>query len=60
MISGTGQHIHISLWDSNKNCMPGDGEFGLSNPGRHFLAGVVNHLDGLTAIANPTTNSYKR
>lgn len=59
---GNGQHIHMSLWDTktNKNVMTGDSDLGLSDAGRHFLAGLLNHLDGLTPIVNPTTNSYKR
>ena len=52
----------MSLWDAktDKNVMTGDSELGLSDVGRFWLAGLLNHLDGLTPIVNPTTNSYKR
>jgi glutamine synthetase len=36
------------------------GEFGLSDIGRHAIAGVLRHAPALAAIANPTINSYKR
>jgi glutamine synthetase len=37
-----------------------DGEHGLSDTGRHAIAGVLNHAPALAAILNPTINSYKR
>lgn len=33
---------------------------GLSEEGKHFIAGVLSHMRGATAIANPIVNSYKR
>jgi glutamine synthetase len=37
-----------------------DGGDGLSELGRHFLGGVMAHLDAIVAVACPTVNSYKR
>lgn len=33
---------------------------GLSEDGKHFLAGILDHMAAMTAIANPIVNSYKR
>jgi glutamine synthetase len=35
-------------------------ELGLSEKGRYFLGGIMKHAPSLTAITNPTVNSYKR
>jgi glutamine synthetase len=32
----------------------------LSSQGHHFVAGLLKHAPAITAIANPTINSYKR
>ena len=70
-LTGNGCHAHISVWDA-----PGEqaqtnvfatekgkgqtGELGLSESGRAFLGGIMKHASALTAITNPTVNSYKR
>ena len=36
------------------------GEDGLSGLGRHAIGGVLAHAPALTALLNPTINSYKR
>jgi glutamine synthetase len=33
---------------------------GLSPQGYHFLGGIMKHAESLSAITNPTVNSYKR
>ncbi|MGC1308750.1 MAG: type III glutamate--ammonia ligase [Phormidesmis sp.] len=60
-ITGSGGHVHSSLWQGNTNSF-GDGadEGGLSPLGYHFLGGVLNHAKGLTALFCPTINSYRR
>ena len=35
-------------------------ELGLSDIGLYFLGGIMRHATSLTAITNPTVNSYKR
>jgi glutamine synthetase len=59
---GSGFHLHISLVDdSGKNVFGDpDGEYGLSDVGRHAIAGVLAHAPALAALLNPTINSYKR
>jgi glutamine synthetase type III len=62
-LTGNGCHAHVSLWDkTGKKNLFGDakGELGLSALAYHFLGGVLAHAEPLTAIFNPTVNSYKR
>ncbi len=62
-LTGNGCHAHISVWDlSGKNNVFSDtkSDLGLSKEGHYFLGGIVNHAKGMTAITNPTVNSYKR
>ena len=59
---GSGFHVHFSLNDKNNRNIFGDekGAEGLSLTGRHAVAGVLKHAPALTALLNPTVNSYKR
>lgn len=62
-LTGNGCHINASLWDKTgkKNMfMDPKGELGLSQTAYHFLGGVMENVDSLTSIFNPTVNSYKR
>lgn len=60
-ITGSGGHVHNSLWQGSTNCFEvGADEGGLSPVGYHFLGGVLNHAQGLTALFAPTVNSYRR
>ena len=61
-INGSGMHTHISLFteDGENAFHDEDDEFNLSEAARQFLAGVLEHAPAITAIANPTVNSYKR
>ncbi len=61
-INGSGMHTHISLMteDGDNAFHDGDDEFDLSETAKSFLAGVLEHAPAITAIANPTVNSYKR
>ncbi|MEO1154043.1 MAG: type III glutamate--ammonia ligase [Pseudomonadota bacterium] len=61
-LTGNGCHAHISVWDANgKNAFADDAhDLGLSADGHHFLGGIMQHATALTAITNPTVNSYKR
>jgi glutamine synthetase len=60
-INGSGMHTHLSLFDDGENVFhDADDEFNLSDTAKRFLAGVLEHAPAITAVANPTVNSYKR
>ncbi|MFB6094405.1 MAG: type I glutamate--ammonia ligase [Halanaeroarchaeum sp.] len=61
-INGSGMHTHLSLFtEAGENAFyDGDDEFDLSETAYQFLAGILEHAPAITAVANPTVNSYKR
>lgn len=61
-MAGSGMHINMSLADKDgKNIFNDpDGERGLSKEAYHFIAGIMEHIQGMTVITNPIVNSYKR
>lgn len=60
-IAGSGMHCHISLFKGNKNAFEDPtNPYGLSETAYQFMAGIMHHARGITAITNPTVNSYKR
>lgn len=61
-LTGNGCHVHLSLWDrSDRNLFKGTtAEAGISEVGRQFVAGLMQHASALCAITNPTVNSFKR
>ena len=62
-LTGNGCHAHVSVWDKtgNKNLFhSARDDLGLSKLAYQFLGGVLNSADALTAVFNPTVNSYKR
>jgi len=61
-LTGNGCHAHVSLWsETGKNVFAdAKGELGLSSEAYNFIGGLVHSADALTAITNPTVNSYKR
>jgi len=62
--TGTGAHFHISLGDATIPNLFHDPQdrrgLGLSALAYHFLAGLMVHARGLTALCAPSVNSYKR
>ncbi|MDQ1424610.1 MAG: glutamine synthetase, partial [Acidimicrobiaceae bacterium] len=60
-VQGSGMHTHLSLFEGDVNAFhdPGD-PYRLSKVAKGFIAGVLFHAKELTAITNPTVNSYKR
>jgi glutamine synthetase len=56
---GSGLHCHVSLWAEGRNVFASPTAL-LSPTAHHFIAGVMHHAAALTALANPTVNSYKR
>ncbi|MHA2058238.1 MAG: glutamine synthetase family protein [Candidatus Thorarchaeota archaeon] len=58
--AGNGLHCHLQLWDGDKNLFGVDGGSELSETAKMFIAGLLDHAPAITAIANPSINSYKR
>ncbi len=59
--AGNGMHTNMSLFRNGKNVFDDpDGEKGLSKEAYSFIAGILYHMKGMTAITNPLVNSYKR
>jgi glutamine synthetase len=63
-VSGSGMHTHQRLMrvsdGGNAFVDGGDAQYGLSPVGRHFLAGQLEHAQGMCAVVAPLVNSYKR
>jgi glutamine synthetase len=59
---GSGFHVHVSVAaDGGENVFGDpDGPDGLSAAGRHAVGGVLRHAPALSALLNPTVNSFKR
>ena len=60
-VNGSGMHTNMSLTKNGKNIFDDPkGKNGLSKEAYYFIAGIMKHIKGMTAIANPLVNSYKR
>jgi glutamine synthetase len=60
---GSGCHIHFSLWDhecGSNVLYDSHDPHGLSQLGRTFIAGMLDHLPALLALTCPSFNSYRR
>jgi glutamine synthetase len=59
--AGNGCHIHFSLWDlEGSHNRFYSAEDRLSEEGRAFTAGLLEHLPGLCGLTVPSFNSYGR
>ncbi len=59
--AASGMHVHISLFNETVNAFyDPQGAFGLSQHARFFIGGLIEHIRAVTALTNPTINSYKR
>jgi len=60
--NASGMHVHASLWKGKKNVMydEKDEYAELSQTGRYFIGGLLEHARAITAVSCPTVNSYKR
>jgi len=59
---GSGLHFHLSVTDAQGNTIFSEktDPLELSVQGYNFVAGLLHHADGLSALCAPTVNSYKR
>ena len=59
--NGSGMHCHQSLFKGNTNTFyDAKKPYQLSKVAMQYIAGILRHARGFSAITNPTVNSYKR
>ncbi len=59
--AGSGMHMNMSLFKDGKNIFfDPEGNKQLSGEAYSFIAGILEHIQAITAITNPLVNSYKR
>src|ERR671919_883497 len=63
--NGSGMHVSVSLWSKSsgsKNIFydEDDNYAELSQAGRYYIGGMLDHASSLAAIVAPTVNSYHR
>lgn len=60
-INGSGMHVNQSLSTKDGNAFyDKNGELGLSAIAYNYIAGLMEHIQSMTAVINPLVNSYKR
>lgn len=60
-VCGSGLHINMSLTKDGVNIFNDhSAPDGISKETYQFIAGIMEHMKGMTLIANPIVNSYKR
>ncbi|MFQ5693567.1 MAG: glutamine synthetase family protein, partial [Nitrospinota bacterium] len=59
--NGSGMHTHQSLFKGSKNAFfdPKD-KYYLSNVGKGYIAGILEHIPEISIVLNQWVNSYKR
>lgn len=60
---GSAMFLHQSLFDHDGNNVfwgEDDEKYHLSDVAKHYMAGILAHAREISAITNPTVNSYKR
>jgi glutamine synthetase len=59
--NGSGMHVNQSLSRGDENAFLDESDdLKLSKEAYSYIAGILGHLPAITAVANPTVNSYKR
>jgi glutamine synthetase len=60
-MNGSGMHVNQSLFKDGSNAFYDENhEAKLSKVALSYIAGQLKHINAITAITNPTVNSYKR
>lgn len=60
-VDGSGMHVNMRLFKNGKNAFyNGADTLELSGDAYAFIAGIIEHIKGISAICNPLVNSYKR
>ena len=59
-VMSSGWHLHQSLIDRKTKRNAFAHKDGLSQLGKHYLAGLLAHAQGAAAFTTPTVNGYKR
>jgi glutamine synthetase len=64
-LTGSGCHLHMSLWRDGENVFDADPKddphgMGLSKDAYHFIGGLKKHAKAYIALTAPTVTSYKR
>ncbi|MCL5056933.1 MAG: type I glutamate--ammonia ligase [Actinobacteria bacterium] len=60
-IAGSGMHLNQSLMHNGSNAFYDPGTpHQLSDVAMHYIGGLMDHIKAITAVTNPTVNSYKR
>jgi glutamine synthetase len=61
MQAGSGLHLHQFLLKAGENIFYEKGAYGnFSKLGLYYIGGLLKHAAALSALTNPSTNSYKR
>jgi len=59
--AGNGWHLHQYLTQDGKNIFDDEGGYAhLSQTALFYIGGILEHCAALSALTNPSTNSYKR
>lgn len=60
--NGSGLHLNISLADKDGNNIffAPEKKYGLSDAAKYSIGSLLKNIKGISAILNPTVNSYKR
>ncbi len=59
--AGNGWHVHQYIMNKETNVFLKKGNYAnFSDTGLHYLSGLLFHSGSLSALSNPSTNSYKR
>lgn len=59
--AGSGMHVHFHLFKGGKPIFfDANGYAGMSQDALYSIGGMLKHSGALSAICNPSTNSYKR